>query len=186
MVLLKTTIAGTVLLALGVLLLFFGGQYVTIEIQQVNRHNVEPHAEFLVGDIVDRTYSLPAGVNVLGTVSATEAPSNQTGDIRFSVLDADNYQRRVAGLQPTYLYDAQKQGHFNFTFTTGQSGVYHFIFDNSASVYKKYVILTMAYDEITTSQAPDTRATYVAWGLVIASGLILIYGLVRKAPVTWA
>ena len=186
MVLLKTTVAGLAILVLGVLLLTVMGQYVTAEVQQVHRQDVEPHAEFLVGDSVDRAYNLPASSEVLGTISVTQAPSNQTGDIRFMVFDADNYQRWSAGGQANFVYSAENQGEFNFTFTPKNSGVYHFVFDNTASLYKKYVILTIAYKQITTSRVPDTRVGYVGWAFVVGGGSIFIYGLLRKPPITWA
>ena len=186
MVLLKTTVAGFALLVLGLLLLTVAGQYVTIEVQEIQRRGVEPHAEFLVGDVVDKSYSLPAGVEVLGTISVTEAPSNQTGGIRFLVFDADNYQKWAIGGQANFAYSAEKQGQFNFTFTTDKSGVYHFAFDNRASLYKKYVTLTIAYNEVIKSRVPDTRVGYVGWALVIIGGLIFVYGLLRKPPIPWA
>jgi hypothetical protein len=186
MVLLKTTLAGLAIVVLGILLLTVMRQYVTVELQQVHKQDVEPHVEFLVGDSVDRAYSLPASSQVLGTISVTQAPSNQTGDIRFLVFDADNFQRWSSGEQANFVYEAQNQGDFNFTFTPKNSGVYHFVFDNTASLYKKYVTLTVAYNQITTSRVPDTRVGYVGWASVVFGGLIFIYGLLRKPPVTWA
>jgi len=186
MVLLKPTVAGFAVLVCGILLLTVLGQYVTVEVQEVHRHDVEPHAEFLVGDFADKSYSLPGSSEVLGTMSVTEAPSNQTGDISFMVFDAENYQRWSSGGQANFMYSAEKQGQFNFTFTTDKAGVYHFVFDNRASLYKKYVTVTIAYNEITTSRVPDPRANYVSWALIITGGLIFIYGLVRKPPVSWA
>jgi len=185
MVLLKTTVAGFVVLILGVLLLTMIGQYVTVQVQEIHRHDVEPHTQFLVGDMVDKSYSLPAESGVFGIVTVTQAPSNQTSDIRFVVFDSDNYQRWSSGTQANFAYSAEKQGPINFTFTTDKSGVYHFVFDNSKSLYKKYVTLTVAYNEIITSQVPDTRVTYVAWVLIAVGGLVLVYGLMRKPPVSW-
>jgi hypothetical protein len=185
MVLLKTTLVGIALLAVGVILLTVAGQYVTIEVQQVHSHDVEAHTEFLVGDQVDRQYALPGGVGTFGVITVTQAPSNQSGDVRFIVLDADNYAKWSAGSQANFLYTAEKQGEFNYTFTTSNSGIYHFVFDNRQSLYKKYVILTVAYNEITTTRAPDPRTAYVAWPLVVAGALVLLYGVARKPPVTW-
>jgi hypothetical protein len=185
MVLLKTTAAGFAALILGVLLLTMIGQYVTVQVQEVHRHDVEPHTQFLVGDMVDKSYSLQGGSAVFGFVTVTQAPSNQTGDVRFIVFDSDNYQQWNSGSQANFAYSAEKQGQINFTFTPDKSGVYHFVFDNRASLFKKYVILTVAYNEIITSRVPDTRVTYVAWVLVAAGGLVLVYGLMRKPPVSW-
>ncbi len=156
MVLLKPTTAGFVVLVLGVLLLTMIGQYVTVQVQEVHRHDVEPHTQFLVGDMVDKSYTLPGESGVFGSVTVAQAPSNQTGDIHFIVFDSDNYQRWSSGTQANSAYSAEKQGQINFTFTTDKSGVYHFVFDNRASLFKKYVVLTVAYNEIITSQAPDT------------------------------
>ena len=48
MVLLKPTVTGIALLGLGMLLVAAIGPYVTVEVQQIQRRPVEPHAEFLV------------------------------------------------------------------------------------------------------------------------------------------
>ena len=141
MVLFKTTMAAVAVLIIGVLLLSYGGQYITMTVQNVQRTNVEPHAEFLVGDVVERSYSLPAGVTALGIVKITQAPTNQSGDIRFLVFDDENYQKWSSGGQANFAYSAEKQGQFNYTFTTSVSGIHHFVFDNRASLYKKYVDL---------------------------------------------
>jgi hypothetical protein len=186
MVLFKTTLTGVSLLVLGLLLLTIVGQYVTMGVQQIQRRDIEPHAEFLVGDVADRSYSLPANVPVFGTVTVTSAPTNQSADIHFSVFDSANYQLWNNGGQANSIYSADKQGAFNFTFSTSQSGTYFFVFDNRASLFKKYVILSAYYNETTTSQVPDPRAQYVAWALVIIGGLVLVYGLARKAPVAWS
>jgi hypothetical protein len=186
MVLLKTVAAGLAFLFLAMLLLTTVSQYITVEVREVHRVSIEPHVEFLVGDSAERSYNLPGGSEVLGTVIATEAPSNQTGDIRFLVLDVDNYQRWSSGSQADFVYSADKQGQFNFTFATGKAGVYHFVFDNRVSLYKKYVTLTVAYNEVTTSRVPDARVNYVGWALLIAGSLIFVYGLIRKPATTWA
>jgi hypothetical protein len=55
MVLFKTTLVGVCILVAGILLLTTLGPYVTVEVQQVQHRDVEPHAEFLVGDVADRT-----------------------------------------------------------------------------------------------------------------------------------
>jgi hypothetical protein len=180
MVLLKPTVLGLAVLILGMLLLTTIGQYVTVQVQEVRSHDVEPHAQFLVGDIIDRTYSLPGGSEVFGVVGVTEAASNQAGDINFTVVSPD-----IVGARASPVYSAQERGQFNFTFTTGKSGVYHFVFDNRNSLYKKTVTLSVAYNEVITSRVPDTRVVYVAWILIAAGGIALAYGLVRKPDVTW-
>jgi hypothetical protein len=186
MVLLKTTLTGLIFLAVGILLVTVIGQYATIEVQQVHRMDIEPHYELLVGDFKERPYNLPASSNIYGTVSVTQAPSNETGDIRFLVFDTENYQNWISQGQASSLYSMDNQGQFNFTFKTDKSGVYHFVFDNTASVYKKYVVLTIAYNEVSTSRVPDVRANYVGWVTLVAGGLITAYGLIRKPAVTWA
>ena len=85
MVLLKTALAGTALLLLGVLATTMLGQYVTMEVREVQRRDVEPHSEFLVGDFVENErYLSPADVmiekslqedinTILATLSEKEA-----------------------------------------------------------------------------------------------------------------
>lgn len=186
MVLLKTTLAGVILLLAGVLLLTVAGPYITVEVQVVQRHDVETQADFLVGDVTDRPYSLPATVSVFGTIDVTQAPTNQSGNVQFLVFDASNYQSWAAGQQSSYIFSADQQGHSNFTFTTTNSGVYHFVFDNRASLYKKYVTLSVSYNEVSTSRQPDPRTPYAGWGLSAVGLILLVYGLVRKPPIPWA
>lgn len=186
MVLLKTTLAGITLLVLGVLMLTVLGQYVPMEIQQVAKHEVEHEAVFLVGDLAHRSYSLPGGITVVGTVSATQAPSNQSTDIRFLVFDDENYQKWTSKAQPDALYSSDNPGLSNFTFSSRNSGVYHFVFDNQASLFKKYVTLSVAYNEVSISRVPDPRVGYLGWVLVVVGAMVLVYGLVRRAPIPWA
>jgi hypothetical protein len=176
MVLLKTTLIGAILLVAGILLLTVVGQYITVEVQVVQRHDVESHAEFLVGDVTDRSYSLPAGVSVFGTLDVTQAPTNSPSDVQFRVFDSTNYQ----------MFSGDEQGNSNFTFNTNNSGVYHFVFNNTASLFKKYVTLSVSYNEISTSRQPDPRTPYVGWGLSAFGLILLVYGLVRKPPIPWA
>lgn len=186
MVLLKPTLVGIAILVLGVMSVTVLSQYVTMEVRQTQRRDIEPHAEFLVGDLTERSYTLPASVSVFGTIVATQAPSNESGDIHVLVLDNENYQKKSTGGQADSLLSATGQGQFNYTFTTSKSGVYHFIFDNQASLYKKYVVLTVAYNEVMTSKVADTRVVPIGWALIISGVLVLIYGLARKAPIVWS
>jgi len=186
MVLLKPALAGIVLLALGIVSITVLGQYVTMEVQQTQRRDIEPHVEFLVGDMVDKSYTLPTNVQVFGTVMSTQAPSNQSGDIRFIVMDNENYQKWSTSGQANSVDSVNNQGQFNYTFTTKKSGVFHFVFDNHASLYKKYVVLSVAYNEVLTRRVADTRLMPVGWVLMILGALILIYGLARKPPIPWS
>jgi len=182
----KTTISGVAVLVIGVLLLTFAGQYITMTVQNVQRTDVEPHAEFLVGDEGQRSYNIPAGVTVFGTVEVTQAPSNQSGDITFTVFDDANYQKWFAGGQANSAYSMENQGQFNYTFTSTSSGVYHFVFDNRASLYKKYVVFSLAYNVIITSQVPDPRVQYVAYALIGIGALLLVIGLLKKPKPRWS
>jgi len=186
MVLFKTTLAGAAAIIVGVLLLGYGGQYITMTVQNVQRTEVEPHAEFLVGDVVERSYSLPAGVTALGIVKVTQAPTNQSGTIRLLVFDDENYKKWSSGSQANFAYSTEEEGQFNYTFTTSISGTYHFVFDNRASLYKKYVDFSLAYNEVVTNQIPDPRTQYLAWGLVIFGAILLVLGLLRKPPLIWS
>jgi len=186
MVLLKTSLAGITLLVLGILMVTVIGHYVTVEVRDVQRRDVEPHAEFLAGDIAERPYTLPTSVSVFGSILVNEASSNQSGDIHFMVFDEQNYQKWRSDGQANFLFSADKQGQFNFTFLTDKGGVYHFVFDNRASLFKKFVTLSISYNEVISSRVPDTRARYAGWALLITGGLVLIYGLVRRQPATWA
>jgi len=186
MVLLKTTLAGVFLLAAGILLLTIAGPYVTVQVQAVQRHDVEPHAQFLVGDVADRQYTLPGGVSVFGTLDVAQAGTNQSSSIPFLVLDTQNYQLWSTGQQSNNLFSSDQQNASNFTFSTPSSGVYHFVFDNRASLYKKLVTLSVSYNEVSVSTKPDPRVPYVGWGLAAFGLVLLAYGLLRKPQVRWA
>lgn len=168
------------------MLLTVAGPYITVQVQNVQRHDVEPHAQFLVGDVTDRQYTLPAGVSVFGALNVAQAPSNQSGSLQFIILDAQNYPLWSSGQQSNNLFTSVQPGASNYTFNTGSAGVYHFVFDNRASVYKKYVTLSVSYNEVSVSTKPDPRIPYVGWGLLAIGVLVLIYGLVRKPPISWA
>lgn len=174
------------MLVVGILFLTLLGQYVTVQVQNDQTRTVEPHAEFLVGDVVDRQYTLPASVSAAGTVDVTQAPTNSSGDVRFTIFDDSNYQKWNSGQQSNSLYSADGQGQFNYTFATGSTGLYHFIFDNRASLYKKYVVLSVNYDEIILTHVPDSRIPYIGWALLVGGAIALVYGLLRKPPVSWA
>ena len=186
MVLLKTTLIGAILLVAGILLLTVVGPYITVQVQVVQRHTVDSHVEFLVGDVTDRPYSLPAGVSVFGTLDVTQAPTNSSSDVQFLVFDNTNYQNWASGQQSTFLFSGDQQGNSNFTFNTNNSGVYHFVFDNRASLFKKFVTFSVSYNEVSTSRQPDPRVPYIGWGLSVVGLIILAYGLVRKPPIPWA
>jgi len=182
----KTTMTGIAALVIGILLLTFAGQYITMTVQNVQRTDVEPHAEFLVGDVQQRSYTLPASVTVFGTVNVAQAPTNQSGDIRFLVFDDENYQKWSTGGQANFAYSTEKQGQFNYTFTSTANMVYHFVFDNRASLYKKYVVFSLAYNDIVTSQVPDPRTRYVAYAMIALGALLLIMGLSMKPKPRWS
>lgn len=186
MVLLKTTLAGATMLVVGILLLTLLSQYVTVQVQYTQTRTVEPHAEFLVGDVVDRQYTLPASVSAAGTVDVTQAPSNASGNVQFTIFDDSNYQKWNSGQQSNSLYSSEGQGQFNYTFSTGGAGLYHFIFDNRASLYKKYVVLSVNYDEIILTHVPDSRIPYIGYVLLVGGAIVLVFGLLKKPPVSWA
>jgi hypothetical protein len=186
MVLFKTAISGVVILAVAVLLFNYGDQVVTMTVQNTLRTDIEPHTEFLVGDVAQKSYTLPAAVTSFGVVKTSQAPTNQSSDIRFMVLDDANFQKWNAGSQVDSVYSTTNQGEFNFTFATTKSGAYHFVFDNRASLYKKYIVFSMAYNQVVKSQVPDSRLQYVAWGTLLGGGILLLVGLVRRPPLRWA
>ena len=191
MVLLKTTVAGALLLVVGVILLTVAGPYLMVEVQNVQFIDVVKNAGFRVGQVyggVDHplSYSLPAGVSAIGSLGVVQVPTNQSSDIRLTVYDADNYQKWAAGQQSSFLFLNDVRDHSNFTFTTANSGPCYFVFDNTASPYKKDVTLSLGYDQISIEDVPDPRLPYVGWGFLAAGLGVLAVGLVRKPPIPWA
>jgi len=186
LVLIKTALTGALLLVAGILLLTVASPYITMQVQSIQPHAVEPHAQFLVGDVTDRQYTLPAGVSVFGTINVAQAPTNQSSALQFVILDSENYALWSSGQQSNNLFSSDQPGASNFTFNTAAAGVYHFVFDNRASVYKKYVTLSASYNEVSVSTRPDPRIPYVAWALLAVGLIVMVYGSVRKPPVSWA
>jgi len=186
MVLFKISVAGAVLFVAGLVLLTVAGQYVTVPVQTVQRNDVEQLTQFTVGDITDRSYSLPGGVSAFGSLNVTQLPTNQLGDINFTILDAGNYQKWSSGQQSNSLLSKDEQGQSTFTFTTTTNGPYYFVFDDRASPYKKAVAFSLSYNELSTSYVTDPRVPYIGWGFVAAGLIVLAIGLIRKPPVTWA
>jgi hypothetical protein len=101
------------------------------------------------------------------------------------VFDDNNYQKWNSGQQSSFMFSGDNQGKFIFNFTTTNSGVYHFVFDNRASLFKKYVVLSVGYSEVTISNVPDPRVPYIGWALAVVGGILLVYGLARKPPIPW-
>jgi hypothetical protein len=186
MVLFKSTLLGIALLVAGVLMLSVVGQYVTMDVQQVQRHDIDTKVQFLVGDSAERDYPFSAGSPVFGSVGVTEALSNQSSDIQFKVFDQENYNKWKSTGQAETLIATPIQGTENYTFTAGKTGSYHFVFDNQASLSKKFVTFSVSYNEITTTRVPDPRMNYLTWACFIAGALILVYGLATKPPAIWA
>jgi hypothetical protein len=186
MVLLKTTLTGALLLVAGVLLVTVAGPYITVQVPVVQRHDVQPHIQFLVGDVTDKQYSLPGGVTVFGTLDVTQAGTNQSDSVPFMVLDSQNYELWASGQRSNNLFSSDQQGVSNFTFNTASAGLYHFVFNNNASLYKKFVTLSVSYNDVSVSTKPDPRIPYVGWGLLAVGLVLLVYGLVSKPKITWA
>jgi hypothetical protein len=186
MVLLKPVLAGIILLALGIVSSTILGQYVTMEVQQTQRRDLVPYAKLFVESTKDESYTFPTNVQVFGTILVTEEPSNQSGDIRFIVLDGENYQKWSTGAQVDSVYSVNGQGQFNYTFTTAKGGTLHFVFDDRGLPYKKHVTLSVAYNQVLTHRVADTRLVPVGWVLMISGALVLVYGLARKAPIPWS
>jgi hypothetical protein len=101
------------------------------------------------------------------------------------VFDDNNYQKWNSGQQSSFMFSGDNQGKFIFNFTTTNSGVYHFVFDNRASLFKKYVVLSVGYSEVTISNVPDPRVPYIGWALAVVGATLLVYGLARKPPIPW-
>lgn len=83
-------------------------------------------------------------------------------------------------------YSTDKQGQFNYTFNSNANLLYHFVFDNRASLYKKYVVFSVAYNEVVTSQVPDPRVQYVAYALIALGAVMLVMGLMMKPKPRWS
>ena len=176
---------GIALLVIGAFLLFAGPQLILVPSTHVEVVGLFHDEAFVVGDLWERSVQLDEGVTVNGTIAVSSALTGEPSEISMFVADDANYQKWVAHGSPTYLFQRDISNGQSYSFTVPRTGVYHFIFDNTNSPVKKKVTLTADVGRQVTVNAPDSRVTYLAYGLLGIGCVVAAVGILRRTQVPW-
>jgi hypothetical protein len=177
--------AGVAIIIVGALL-FFAGPLVMLPSTQTQAASLFRDETFVAGDLWERSVQLEEGARVNGTVAVSSALTGQPSEVSMLVIDDTEYQKWVAQGSPTYVFQKDVSNRESFSFAVPRSGVYHFVFDNTASPVKKNVTITADLQKQVTVNLPDERVRYVAYGLLAIGVLVTAVGVMRKTPIPWA
>jgi hypothetical protein len=179
-------LTGIAIIIGGIFLLFAGPQLITIPSTETQVVNLFRGEAFTVGDLWERSAQLDEGLLANGTVAVSSALTGEPSDVSMLVLDEANYQKWVAHGSPTYVLQKEMANREAFRFTVPQTGVYHFVFDNTSSPVKKKVTMTVDLQRQIAITVPNERVRYVAYGLLGLGILVTAIGVLRKTQVPWA
>jgi hypothetical protein len=177
---------GIALLILGAFLFFAGPQLILVPSTQIQTTNLFHNEAFVVADLWERSVPLDQGVIVNGTIAVSSALTGEPSEVSLLVADEANYQKWATHSSPTYAFQRDISNGQSFIFTVPQTGLYHFVLDNTNSPVKKKVTLTADLEKQIIVNVPDVRITYVAYGLVAIGCLVTVVGVLRKTRVPWA
>jgi hypothetical protein len=179
-------LTGIAVIIVGVFLFFAGPQLIVVPSTQVQVIELFHDEAFAVGDVWEHSVQLDEGVTVNGTIAASSALTGAPSEISMFVADDANYQKWVAHGSPTYVFQRDISDGQSFSFNVPQTGLYHFVFDNTNSPVKKKVTMTADLQKQVTINVPDSRIPYVAYGVLTVGSLVTAVGVLRKAPIRWA
>jgi hypothetical protein len=177
--------AGIALVVMGAFLFFAGPQLILVPSTQIQVTGLFHNETFVVGDVWERSVQLDGGVTVNGTVAVSSALTGAATEISMLVADDANYQKWVAHGSPTYALQRDISNGQSFSFNVPQTGTYHFVFDNNNSPVKKKVTITVDIQKQVTTNVPDGRILYVAYGLLAVGCLVTVMGVLRKTEPSW-
>jgi len=177
--------AGVAIIIVGAFL-FFAGPLVLLPSTQTQVASLFRDETFVAGDLWERSVQLEEGATVNGTVAVSSALTGEPSEVSMLVLDDAEYQKLVAQGSPTYVFQKDVSNRESFSFAVPRSGIYHLVFDNTASPVKKNVTITADLQKQVTVNLPDERVRYVAYGLLAIGVLVTAVGIMRKTPVPWA
>jgi hypothetical protein len=179
-------LTGIVILIVGVFLFFAGPQLIVVPSRQVQVVQVFRDETYAVSDVWERSVQLDEGVTVNGTVAVSSALTGAPSDVPMFVADDANYQKWVSHGTPTYAFQRDISNGQGFSFNVPQTGLYHFVFDNTNSPVKKKVTMTADLQKQVTAYVADERISYVAYGVLAIGCLVTAVGVLRRAPIRWA
>jgi hypothetical protein len=177
---------GIAIIMVGVVLFFAGSHLIVVPSPQVQVIGLFHDETFAVSDVWERSVQLDEGVMVNGTVAVSSALTGGPSEISMFVADDANYQKWVAHDSPTYAFQKDVSDGQGFSFIVPRTGLYHFVFDNTNSPVKKNGMLTADLEKQVTTNVPDSRVPYVAFGILAIGCLVTVVGVLRKAPIRWA
>jgi len=178
--------AGLAIIIVGAFLFFAGPQLIVIPSTRTEVTGLFLDEGFTVGDVWERSVQLDEGVLVNGTVAVSSALTGAPSEISMLVMDDANYQKWLAHSSSTYTFQKDMSNGQAFSFISPRSGLYHFIFDNTASPVKKRVAITAELEKQVTVNLPDERLQYVAYALLAIGVLVTAVGVMRKTQIPWA
>jgi len=187
---LKPTIAGLVLLIVGILGIQYGAQNYLKEVSKpvTDTFRVAMEVRELSFWSYGHRFETSTSVDGNGTISG--GSYGQVTDINFFVMDGpnfENWKQRQPGVQ--YLAKmTQAPSRFEFSFATSKNGTYFFVFDNYYSTAKREVSLSARYQyvKIVKEAHTDYTFSYVGAGISVVGAIVLIYGLLKKPEIRWA
>jgi hypothetical protein len=181
---------GIAIVALGLLLLFFGTQTQTIDVPKTETKMLFDRSTLTVGDSAYRSADLMANLTVLCTGSVTIPASNESGDINLYVMDKANFQKWQSGDRSVnFVVQRLRTSQIDVSFVTVRADTYYFVFDNSYStLFKKEVTFSVSYQYTTIHHETleDRSLNTYGYPLIVIGAIVTIYGLARKAEVRWA
>lgn len=181
---------GIIVLALGLLLVFFGTQTLTIDVPRTQTEVLFDRSTLTVGDVAHRSAELNENLTVFCSGIVRIPSSNDSGDISFYVLNSADFKKWESGDRNIdFIVQRLRVDRIEASFVTSHKDTYYFVFDNSHStLFKKEVTFSAYYEFTTMEQQTLEDRTFNTYGypLIIVGAVIAVYGLVRKHEVRWA
>jgi hypothetical protein len=181
---------GIVIVALGLLLMFFATQTRTIDTPKTETKVVFERSTLTVGDYAYRSADFVANLTVVCSGSVRTPATNESGDMNLYVMDKDNFEKWQNGDRSVnFIVQKLRISQIDVSFFTVRGDTYYFVFDNSYSaLFKKEVTFSVSYQYKTIHHetVEDRSLNSYGYPLVIVGGIVVAYGLLRKAQVRWA
>ena len=181
---------GIAILALGLLLVFFGTQTVTIDVPKTQTEVLFDRSTLTVGDVAHRSAELNENLTVICSGIVRIPSSNDSGDISFYVMNSADFQKWESGDRNIdFIVQRLRVDRIEASFVTSQKDTYYFVFDNSHSTLFKKEVTFSAYYEFTSMEhqtLEDRTFNTYGYPLIIVGAVVAVYGLVRKHEVRWA
>jgi len=187
---LKPTVAGVILVALGVVGGFYGRQTYLRDVSKTTTDSFQVSADVKETSYWQYGFRFETSTSVSGNGTVTSGVTGQSGEVSFLVMDRTNFENwklRQPGVQ-FLVKIPQAPARFEFSFTTTKNETYYFVFDNYYSSVKQDASLVVRYQYVKIVKEPYVEYTYAygGVGLAILGAIVLSYGLLKKPEIRWA